>query len=456
MNFISRVKVFLFLCLAFGLSVEVCAQHTFDLHDCLNYALEQSPVIEKVLLDQLEEELTNKSHRSELLPHIDAYLDYHNYFSDVPVFVFPEGEGLILSGGTSEGPYPLGLGLPNNLNAGVNVSQIVLDKRFFVGSDLDESASELRDLNVDVAREELVLMVAKNFYQIASNKEKLKIIDYNLERIEKLQAVVALQVQNDFARQSDLDRLNVKRSNLTTNKRRLRSGTEIQTKYLMLLMGMPANDSLTLITDEYDASDPGGLFPEPAFDELLQTQVLMKQSELNDLNTKYIRADYWPNLEAFANFRLQAQRSTFNFFEGGQDWYNIHLVGFSLKVPIVNGLEKRNQLELASVRRSKLELGLRQNSQKLNIDYQNAKMVFENSYLALKDLENNLALAQRLYDQSDLEFREGTGLITDLLESESVYREAKVNYTTGLVDFKIAELEYHKARGSLMEFLNIE
>jgi outer membrane protein TolC len=74
----------------------------------------------------------------------------------------------------------------------------------------------------------------------------------------------------------------------------------------------------------------------------------------------------------------------------------------------------------------------------------------------LKDLEGILALAQRLFDQSDLRFKEGTGLVTELLENEAMLRESKVNYTTGLLDYYIAQLDYHKARGTLMDFLNIE
>ncbi len=65
--------------------------------------------------------------KSNYLPKVDAFADYFWYWGNVPMAIFPENEGNILSGGTSDGYYPVSIGLPNNFLTGVSFSQRLFD-----------------------------------------------------------------------------------------------------------------------------------------------------------------------------------------------------------------------------------------------------------------------------------------------------------------------------------------
>ena len=108
------------------------AQEAFDLSDCLVYTINNSPKIKSEKLTQKKEIASLEEQRSDYLPQIDAYVNYQNYFNDLPTYIFPEAQGSILAGESLTGPYPLQLGLPHNLNTGFEISQTIFDMKFFV------------------------------------------------------------------------------------------------------------------------------------------------------------------------------------------------------------------------------------------------------------------------------------------------------------------------------------
>ena len=68
--------------------------------------------------------------------------------------------------------------------------------------------------------------------------------------------------------------------------------------------------------------------------------------------------------------------------------------------------------------------------------------------------EENVALAERVYRQSELSFEQGTMLLMDYLDSEATLRESKMIYATSLLDTRLAELKILKASGKLKELVN--
>ena len=61
-----------------------------------------------------------------------------------------------------------------------------------------------------------------------------------------------------------------------------------------------------------------------------------------------------------------------------------------------------------------------------------------------------VALAEKVYTQTQLQFKEGTVDITDVVQAENSLRDAQNNYLTTLVNLRTAELDWKKATGSLV------
>ena len=65
-----------------------------------------------------------------------------------------------------------------------------------------------------------------------------------------------------------------------------------------------------------------------------------------------------------------------------------------------------------------------------------------------------MQLAERVYAVSQEQYQKGIITLTDLLNAESGLAESQTNHSLALVQMKIAELEYRKANGTLLEIVN--
>ncbi len=443
-------KFKLIIIISFFYFGNACAQEGFDLSECLVYTLNNSPKLRAEKLSQEKETATLSEQKSAYLPQIDAFVNYHNYFSDMPTYIFPQAEGSVLAGEALTGPYPVQLGLPHNLNTGLEISQTIFDMSFFGNGPLKEHYQTYNDLKLSMAQEEMLYQVATLFYQVAVNEERMGYLDMNLERLHKLQDIVKLQAEQGFAKKTDYEKLLVKTSNLQSNKNKLQSGITQQIRYLKLMMGMSQDEELNLRYDEEHLLNAASLEKE----ELLEEKMLEEQQELHKMNAKKLNADYYPKLQAYAAFLFQAQRDQLNFFASGQDWYNVHQWGLKLSIPIMRGFEKKTKKEISEIVDTQLSFGLEQRQQQGEVEFQNAVLDLEVARAEQESQAENVALAERVYKQSELSFGQGTMLLMDFMDSEATLREAKMIYATAILDTRLAELKILKTSGKLKELVN--
>lgn len=437
--------------LYFFCSLTAIAQDSYDLSACLNYTLNNSPKLKSEKLSQEKESAVLYQNKSSFLPRVDAFLNYHNYFSDLPTYIFPQAEGSNLAGTPLDGPYPVQLGLPHNLNTGFEINQTIFDMNFFGNGALDQHFQSYKEIKLSIAEEEMLYQVAVMFYQIAINEEKMLFLDMNLARLIKLQSIVKLQVEQGFAKQTDFDKLLVKTSNLSSKKNKLQTGIRQQNSYLKQMMGMPQEDEME-ITFENTMQYSGNLLA--AESEGLEEKLMAEQRELNKMNARKINADYYPKLQAYAAFLFQAQRQQLNFLEGGQDWYNIHQWGLKLTVPIMRGFEKKSKKEISEIVDAQLAFGLSQKQEQSEIAFQNAVSELEVARIEQEVQKENVLLAERIYEQSELSYEQGTILLMDYMDTEAMLRESKMMYATAVLDTRLAELKILKTSGKLKELIN--
>ena len=443
---------YIFITFFWLLSVSVLAQEQFDLSECLVHTLNNSPKLRAEKLSQEKETATLYEQKSKYLPQVDAFLNYSNYFNDLPTYIFPQAEGSNLSGVPQSGPYAIGLGLPQNLNTGLEINQTIFDMNFFGNSTLNQHFQTYQDLKLSIAEEEVLYQVAVLFYQIAINEETAKFLDSNLERVVKLQSIVRLQVDQGFAKETDFEKLLVKTSNLKSKKNKLNSGINQQIRYLKLMMGMPQAEEISI---QYEAES--GLNQEMISmekGEFLEEKMMKEQKILNVMNAKKIDANYYPKLQAYAAFLFQAQRERFNFLESNQDWYNVHQWGIKLSVPIMHGFEKRNKKEIAEIVDAQLAFGIEQKQAQSELELQQAVLDLEVAREEQVSQEENVLLAEKIFKQAELSYGQGTTLLMDFLDAESTLRESKMIYATAMLDTKMAELKILKASGNLKELVN--
>jgi len=452
MNIMSK-RIFLFIagiCYIFNLQ----AQDTsgYDLKRCISYALENSYLNKSDKIEAAERYAEYRTAKSKILPQIDFYLDYYKYFNDLPTYIFPSDEGNILSGGTSTGPYPVGLGLPHNLNAGMDINQVIFDRNFTLTEDLDRNLAKLDQLQSQLSRETIIYDITLNYYKLASLNAKKELLTYNLERLSRIEKLVDIQIENGYARSFDKGKVEINGTKLLSGIDQLDAGIEQLVSYLKFLMGLPVETDIDIVIESLDVNP--GMISENYPDSLSNTQQQLMDTKIDlyELQKDKIKGDYFLKLNAFAKFRLQAQREAFNFFEGNQEWFLINLFGVRLDIPIYHGGEKKKKMETSTLKTDKVRLDKIKLQESLKMQFENSRNELINSLKHIEYSERNVKTSKNMYDQTSALYEEGLAMLSDLLEVESTYREAENNLITARYGYKIAELNYLKSTGNLLTY----
>jgi len=310
----------------------------------------------------------------------------------------------------------------------------------------------INQLNSRVTNEEIVFNVSQTFYQAASLKSQMGLIDFNFKRLERIEKMLDSQIKNGFARESEKNKILINRSKLITQQNQAELGLNQMLDYLKFQLGMPVEQELNISTEDIFTDEPA--MPDTTrISENIKLQLLESRMEVSQLEEKQVKNDYYPKLNAFAQFRFQAQRDAFNFFSGNESWYLINFFGVRLDIPIVHGGEKRKNLELMEIQSSQLELDKLRLEENLKMEYTHAKNELMNSIGEVRLKEENVQVARKSYEESSALFEEGLVMLNELLDTEAVYREMESELMTARYKRKIAELKYLKTTGNLLNYI---
>ena len=219
-------------------------------------------------------------------------------------------------------------------------------------------------------------------------------------------------------------------------------------------MGMPMNQEIEVanVPNALDNVIPTSEEASSVFARRTDFQLLEKQRNLNLLNIKNIKSGYYPTLAAFGNYSYQAQRNEFNFTNTGSayPWFNTFVVGLHLNVPIFDGFQKKYRIKQAEVEVMKLDQDLHQLRQGTQMSLDNATRQMQSSLRSIQNQERNVTMAREVYNTTNSLYKEGLSPLTDLLDAEAALRESETNLNTERLKYKIAQLDYVKARGELL------
>lgn len=138
----------------------------------------------------------------------------------------------------------------------------------------------------------------------------------------------------------------------------------------------------------------------------------------------------------------------------GVYWTSASAVGITLKLPIFNGFEIKSKVKQAKIDIQKIDIQLDDTKQALSLDFANAQKSIENALITIAIQRENVDLAKSILTNMQNNYKHGLASLTDLLNAENAFTEAENNFTTSLLDFKLAEIQIIKSQGELKKLLD--
>lgn len=421
------------------------ATGSLTLEEAINYALEHNEDVLKATYDEQISENKIKEIKGSGLPQVNASGKLE-YYPSLPTQILPGA----LAGQPGQ-DIPVQFGKDYTVQGGVQVTQLLFNKSFFVGLEAARSTQDLYRLRKVMAMEDVVYNISSAYLQILQTKEQFSVIVANLERLRQLETILQLQYDNDLVRKVDVNRLQVNRVNLENQNQNLLTVLEQQKNYLKFFMGMPLEEEIIIADAELmDAAVVPSAIAR--LENKIEFQLLNKQKELTDFQIRNIRAGYYPSLAAYGNYSYQTQRN--DLFDSTVPWFNTTVVGLQLNIPIFDGFQKRSQVRQAALEIKKIDEDIKKLSKNTQVEVINAISQLENSLRTIAAQEKNVALAQEVFETTNQLYKEGISPLTDLLEAEVALREAQTSLNGERLKYQLAQLNYLKASGEIGSLSN--
>jgi outer membrane protein TolC len=454
MSIRKKVLYSLFALIAFGGYARAQDSTRLTLKDALNYALENYADARKAKLDIENAAYQIDEVKSRALPQLSGTggLNYNPLLqkSALPGELNPVNPGQTLL---------VAFGQKWNANIGVGLTQNLFDQSVFTGLKAAKTTREFYQLNSQLTEEKVIEQVASSYYQVYVQRQQIVNIDSNINTTKEVYKVIRGQYENGLGKKIDVNRIEVKLSNLNSQRLQLLNVQSLYENQLKFFIGMPVTTPIEIPAWNQEDKVVYALDMPDTLDLSARTEmkVLDKQQHLLDFKKQSVKAEYYPTVSLSGNYSYQGLANTFPVFKGaskGSNWFDVSTIGLNLKVPLFNGRATRSRVKQADVEIRKLQEDIALTRQSLNLDYENAKTQIKNAIINMGNQRKNIELAQSVFENTQNNYHQGLAPLTDLLDAQSALFDAQNAYNISQLDYRTAEIKLLKARGELKTLIN--
>ncbi|WP_035464074.1 TolC family protein [Algoriphagus vanfongensis] len=446
------MKNYLLLVFAF-LSMVVAgnAQETLPLtlQEALNYSLENNVNVKNAQLETLISKATVKETTAEGLPQVNGSYEF-NYNPSIPVMFLPN-EPPFGDPSIPGDVIPARFGLSYSSSLGANLRQMIFDGSFFVGLRAAKTYRQLTDLDLVKTENDVIESVKKAYFGVLVNEERIRLSESNLARIDSLLEETRALNEAGFAEKIDVSRIQVQRNNTYSQLERSLTALEVSKQVLKLQMGLPMEYDVELVETllELNPIDEINALMVDEGIERVEVSQLETNLELTRLDLKNNHAQYMPSIDFVANAQRSGAGNTMDAVFNSDNWFGSSLLGVSMSIPIFDGLSKSARIQKNRIQLQQLENQRFFLNESIKNEVFTAKTNLKNDLNILRVQQENLDLAQEVYDMAKIKYNEGVGSNLEVTEANADLIEAEINYLSALYDGLVAKVDLEKALGLL-------
>ena len=418
---------------------------TLNLKEVLQYALENKAEAKKAKLQVENSEYKIQEVRSRALPQISANgsLNYNPILQTTVI----DGNNFGAPGTTIQAAF----GQKWNSGAGVSLSQTLFDQSVFTGLKAAKSTREFYQINEQLTEEQVIERVANAYYQVYVQQQRLIVVENNLKNTNKVKTIIKGQFDNGLAKKIDLDRISVRVNNINSMRQQILNAITLQENALKFYIGMPMENKIIIPKTAFEVT-PQDLMSSADVTNRTEYLLLKKQEQLLTLQKKSFQASYYPTLSLSGSYNYIGQGPEVPLFatpENGVYWSDYASIGLSLRVPIFSGFGTRARVRQADNSLKSIQVDIDDTKLALNLAFENSKKQIENSLITIANQKENAQLAQDVLNNTNNNYTQGLASLTDLLDAENALVEAQNNYTSAILEYKLAEIQLIKSKGEL-------
>lgn len=416
------------------------AQETIrlSLDSCRKMALSQSESLQQAENRYRQSCLDNKIASAAMLPKIEA--------SATGTYVFPDMDmmGMDLR---MRGTYMAGITLAQPLYAG---GKIMTGKKLArLGMEIAGEQKRMTEMDV--------LVEADNAYwTLIAVRQKVQMLQSYKEQMDSLFAQVSTAVEAGLSTDNELLRIEASKSDISYQLQKAENGEELCRLSLCRITGIDADAALELTDTIVRIEAPVMLAAE--IDQRPELKLLEHQVEASRRQIQMSKADMLPTVGLAAGYTYYGNIKLNSMIDAGngtmvpysQEFRDgLGAVMLSVKIPIFEWGANLRKVKKAKIDFRNAELELGKNSRLMTLEVQNAMNNLYDCYRLIKTAETGLRHAEENLRVTGNKYAVAMAPLSDLLDAQSQWKQAKSNLIEAQTQYKIYETEYLRATGKL-------
>ena len=442
MKYFSIFILFLFPSFLFGQDTSL------SLDECLQMALSNNENLKNSILEENVSKMTSREYLSVGFPQIqfETGLKYNfeiqKSLIDISKFMpgVPEG---------TEQEVSFGQKYDGIMDLGIN--QMIFNGSYFVGLAASKALIELSEKQTVRTKVDIIESVNKAYYVVLNTKERLSLVNSNLDRIESLLNDTEILYENGFVEKLDVDRIKVSYNNLNAEKIKAERLYDLSLSVLKFQIGFPVNDKLSIKGSIEDVILSVNEYDIQSFDysDRIEHSILNTNKRLKSYDLKNNRSQFLPQIYANLSYGYNTSSSEYDLFFNSNRWKNYGTVGLQVIVPIFDGFNKRSKINRSKIVVQQVENQIKFLERSIDLQINQNYIELKNAIESLNVSKDNLVLANEVYNVSEKKYKEGVGSNLEVLDSNNALKTAQTNYYNAYYQAIISKINLDKTLGIL-------
>lgn len=433
------------------------AQEQLTYKQCIEYAIQHNLSLQE---DRLAAESAFQSKREVIgawLPQVSASAGFTDNIQKtkitMPNFVndmLPEA----MRDPNASKYMSVTMGTDLTANWGLSVAQQVFNYSLISAVGIAKVAEEMAKTGIIISTNDVVAQTATLYFNAQVLEYAIGGFDKSLALMEDSFNMMSVFHENGVIRKLDLDQISVAKTNMETQKQDLVLALEVQKKLLKLQMGYEMNDDIEICPMDIDAME-NFIYSQSHSDFDVYSQLPYKmvkyQQDMLGFQKKSAIGEVLPTLVLTGTYSHNYMGDDFS----GPTYqhFPVSMVMLNLKVPIFTGLSKTAKIKKADIELQKAQHQEQQLIQSLTMGYGNARSQLDQNIRTMEAQHKNKDLALEVINVTEKNYNEGLSSLSDLLNANSSFIQAEMNYANALTKCIEAFINLKKTDGTIQEIL---
>ena len=164
------------------------------------------------------------------------------------------------------------------------------------------------------------------------------------------------------------------------------------------------------------------------------------------MDVRRYQSGWLPSIAAFGAYSENAMRNEFNFTQSG-NWYPTKMVGVKATLNIFDGLSAAAQTQQARIKLEQAKNKKFNVEQSLFLDFEASKAAYLTAISKQKHTQNNLLLAEKIYNKTLAKYKEGLVSSSELSQTGADFMQSHSEHATAIKELLLAEIKYQRTLG---------